>query len=43
MYKLALLLITVGSAFILAVTLDPLIGVGMVLLIAGTTLLREFK
>jgi len=42
MYKFALLLVTVGSAFILAVTLDPLLGAGMILLIAGTILLREY-
>jgi hypothetical protein len=40
-YRLALLLIMLGTAIVLMVSIDPLIGIGIVMLIAGTSLLRE--
>jgi len=39
LYRLALLLVMLGSAAVLIVSLDPLIGVGLCLLVAGTSLL----
>jgi hypothetical protein len=40
-YRLGLLCVMLGSTGILTVSLDPLMGIALVLLIAGTTLLRE--
>lgn len=43
MFKLALLLMLVGSSCIMTVVADPLVGIGLVLVSAGVTLLREYK